>query len=298
MNINPVLRNESKLSARSPKFTIMLCIYISILTAGVLLFYSNYSGAVYSNGLDLQGSVFLYYTMAIAQAALLMFIVPALSSTAICSEREKQTLDMLLSSKLTPIQIIIGKLSASSTKIIMLIICTMPMYTVCGLVGGVKLVNIVELILFFIVSTIFVGSMGVFISTYIKTSKVATALTYGLVLFVFIGTIIISFILLGIATSKNRGTTQPEISWLIYASPLTGFINMLSNQIGMSTQGGMIPMFGFSSMGIAKNATFISIALQLSSSVAFIYLAARKLNPLNKEKLFNLKRIRKIGVKK
>ena len=139
MRINPVLRNESKLSARTPKFTILLFIYIAILSAGVLLFYNSYSEIVYTNGLDLQSSVMLYFGMAIGQAVLLMFIVPALTSTAICSEREKQTLDMLLSSKLTPFQIIIGKLSSSSTKVIMLIICTMPMYAICGLIGGVRI---------------------------------------------------------------------------------------------------------------------------------------------------------------
>ena len=139
MRINPVLRNESKLAARTPKFTILLFIYIAILTAGVLLFYNLYSETVYTNGLDLQSSIMLYFGMAIGQAALLMFIVPALTSTAICSEREKQTLDMLLSSKLTPLQIIIGKLASSSIKVIMLIICTMPIYAVCGLTGGVRL---------------------------------------------------------------------------------------------------------------------------------------------------------------
>ncbi len=196
MRINPVLRNESKLAVRSPKFTILLFIYIAILSAGVLVFYNLYSETFYANGLDLQSSVMLYFGMAIGQAVLLMFIVPALTSTAICSEREKQTLDMLLSSKLTPFQIIIGKLSASSIKVIMLIICTMPIYAICGLIGGVRLSNIIQLILFFIVTTIFVGSIGVFISTYIKTSKVATALTYAISLFIFIGTLIIAFIIL------------------------------------------------------------------------------------------------------
>lgn len=293
MNINPVLRNESKLTVRTPRFTILLCIYISMLTAGVLLFYKSYSEIAYTNGLDLQSSIMLYFGMAIGQAGLLMFIVPALTSTAICSEREKQTLDMLLSSKLTPLQIIIGKLASSSSKVIMLIICTMPMYTVCGLVGGVRLSNILEVIMFFIVATIFVGSMGVFVSTYIKTSKVATALTYGLVLFIFIGTLIIATILFSISAMKTKGTVQPEVSWIIYLSPLTGFINMLSNQIGMGSQYSIFQMYGVSGMGISKYSEYISIAIQLIASVVFIYLAAIKLNPLNTKKRFRLRKIKK-----
>ena len=290
MRINPVLRNESKLSVRTPKFTILLFIYISIMTVGVLLFYNSYVQSGYMSGIDLQSSVILYFGMAIGQAILLMFIVPALTATAICSEREKQTLDMLLSSKLTPLQIILGKLGSSSTKVIMLIICTMPMYAVCALIGGVKLSNIIQLILFFIVCTIFVGSIGVFVSTYVKTSKVATALTYGLVLFIFIGTLIIAGIILFIMSMKNRNGIQPEVSWIVYLSPVVGFINMLSNQVGMA--GDFIYMS--SSMGLSQYSEYISIVIQLILSTMFIYLSAIKLNPLNKNKSFKFLKRKKM----
>ncbi|MDZ5035195.1 ABC transporter permease, partial [Clostridium perfringens] len=128
MRVNPVLRNESKLTVRTPRFTIMLFIYIAILSVGTLLFYNSYSNEIYASGLNMQGSVMLYIGMAVAQAVLLMFIVPSLTSTSICSEKEKQTLDILLSTRLSPFQIIIGKLLASSLKVIMLIVCTIPLY--------------------------------------------------------------------------------------------------------------------------------------------------------------------------
>ncbi|MEG1287508.1 MAG: ABC transporter permease subunit [Clostridium sp.] len=290
MRINPVLRNESKLAVRTPKFTLLLFVYISILTSGVLLFYKSYSELVYTSGLNLQSSIMLYMGMAIAQAVLLMFIVPALTSTAICSEREKQTLDMLLSSKLTPFQIIIGKVSSSSAKIIMLIICTMPMYTVCGLVGGVRLSNIIQLVLFFIVCTIFVGSIGVCVSTYVKTSKAATAATYGVILFIFGGTLIIAGIIYFIATLKSRGGALPQVSWVIYLSPLTGFANMLMNQLGDVSGLGYI----INDIGISQYTEYISMAIQLVLSAGCIYLATIKLNPLNRSNNLKMSRKKKI----
>ena len=151
MRLNPVLRNESRLTVRTPRFTIMLLIYISILSAGTLLFYNTYSNEIYASGLNMQGSIILYIGMAVAQAVLLMFIVPSLTATSICSEREKQTLDILLSTRLSPFQIIIGKLLASSLKVIMLIVCTIPLYAICALIGGVKISNILVLILSFII---------------------------------------------------------------------------------------------------------------------------------------------------
>lgn len=283
MRLNPVLRNESRLTVRTPRFTIMLLIYIAILSAGTLLFYNIYSNEIYASGLNMQGSIILYIGMAFAQAVLLMFIVPSLTATSICSEREKQTLDILLSTRLSPFQIIIGKLLASSLKVIMLIVCTIPLYAVCALIGGVKISNILVLILSFIINTIFVGAIGVFVSTYVKTSKVATALTYAIVLFIFVGTIVIAYVIWMITMMRLSGgpiTTPPTISPIIYLSPAVGFGSILSNQVGLGNDF----LYMLTEIGISKYAEYISIGIQGILTFIFLYLAARRLNPLNRKR--------------
>ena len=279
MRLNPVLRNESRLTVRTPRFTIMLLIYIAILSAGTLLFYNIYSNEIYASGLNMQGSIILYIGMAFAQAVLLMFIVPSLTATSICSEREKQTLDILLSTRLSPFQIIIGKLLASSLKVIMLIVCTIPLYAV----GGVKISNILVLILSFIINTIFVGAIGVFVSTYVKTSKVATALTYAIVLFIFVGTIVIAYVIWMITMLRLSGgpiTTPPTISPIIYLSPAVGFGSILSNQVGLGNDF----LYMLTEIGTSKYAEYISIGIQGILTFIFLYLAARRLNPLNRKR--------------
>lgn len=289
MRLNPVLRNESKLSVRTPRFSLMLVIYIAVLSVGTLIFYNIYSSEVYASGINPQNAVSLYITMAVIQAILLLFIVPSLTATSICSEREKQTLDILLSTRLRPLQIIIGKLSASSIKVIMLIICTIPLYAICGLIGGIKLSNILVLICSFIINTIFVGSIGVFISTYSKTSKAATALCYALVLFIFVGTLAIAYIILIINLRRlGYNTTSPTISPIAYLSPATGFFVMLSNQVGFG--GNSIYFIG--QIGISKYTEYISIGIQIVLSCIFIGFAARRLNPLNR------KRNKKVKIKR
>lgn len=283
MRLNPVLRNESKLSVRTPRFSLMILIYIAVLSVGTLIFYNSYSSDVYASGINPQSAVTLYITLAIIQAILLMFIVPSLTATSICSEREKQTLDILLSTRLSPLQIILGKLSASSLKVIMLIVCTIPLYSICGLIGGVKLSNILILVGSFIISTIFVGSIGVFISTYSKTSKAATSLTYALVLFIFAGTIVIAYIIVMINLYKSGYNSKtPDIPVIAYLSPATGFFVMLSNQVGF----GGNSLYFIQEIGISKYADYISIGIQLVLSCIFIFLAARKLNPLNSIRIF------------
>lgn len=293
MRVNPVLRNESKISVRSIKFTLMIFAYISVLSVAVMIYYSSVNEAIFSNGLYLESSKLFYVVMALGQAILLLFIVPALSSTAICLEREKQTLDILLSSKLTPFQIIIGKVSASSLRVIILIISTMPLYAIGAIIGVVKISNILSLIVFFIVNTIFVSSIGVFVSTYIKTSKVSTALSYALVLFIYIGIIVITWAILMITVYKmsmsgNTLTTVPKASPIVYLSPVVGFVSLLLNQVGLGIEFSSM----FSEFGISMHSEYISIVVQLVLSGLFIYLASVKLNPLNKRIRFKSKKVK------
>ena len=293
MRVNPVLRNESKISVRSIKFTLMIFAYIVALSIAVMIYYSSVNEAIFSNGLYLESSKLFYVVMAIGQAILLLFIVPALSSTAICSEREKQTLDILLSSKLTPLQIIIGKVSASSLRVIILIISTMPLYAIGALIGVVKISNILSLIVFFIVNTIFVSSIGVFISTCAKTSKVSTTLSYAVVLAIYMGIIVITWAIL-IITIYNKDmsgtalTTMPKASPIVYLSPVVGFVSLLLNQVGLGLEFSSI----FSEFGISMYSEYISIVIQLVLSGLFIYLASVKLNPLNKRSRFKSKKVK------
>ena len=283
MKVNPVLRNETKIAARSIRFTLMILAYVAVLSIAVMIYYNVINSEAFYNGLNLKESTNFYVVMAVVQAALLFSIVPSLSSTAICSEREKQTLDILLSTKLTPLQIIIGKISSSSLRVIILIISMMPLYAVGSLMGGIKISYILQLILFFIINTIFMASIGVFISTCVKTSKVSTTLTYLLIVFIYLGVIAIAFGILAFSiyqyyNANNLTAPMPTISPIIYISPVIGFISLLANQVGI----GMEFNSFFTEFGFSVYSEYISILIQLVLSVVFIYLAKIKLNPLNK----------------
>lgn len=280
MRINPVLRNENRLDVRTPKFTIMLFFYITIISAGVLLYYNLFSKELYAAGINVSSTIILYILMAVVQAVLLMVLVPSLTATSICSEREKQTLDILLSTKLTPLQIILGKLFAASNKVIIILICTLPIYSIATLIGGIKILNVIQLIVFFIVNTIFVGSIGVLISTYSKNSRAATTLNYAVIIGIYIGIISVTYFLFMFRMSSGGNFDDYEISKLIYLSPIVGFASLLSNQVGGSSF-----RYFFTELDLSNKAEYISMAIQIGLSIICVLLAARKLNPLNEKKI-------------
>ena len=271
----------------------MILAYVAVLAIAVMIYYNVINSEAFYNGLNLKSSTNFYVVMAVVQAALLFSIVPSLSSTAICSEREKQTLDILLSTKLTPLQIIIGKISSSSLRVIILIISMMPLYAVGSLMGGIKISYILQLILFFIINTIFMASIGVFISTCVKTSKVSTTLTYLLIVFIYLGVIAIAFGILAFSiyqyyNANNLTAPMPTISPIIYISPVIGFISLLLNQVGIGMEVNTI----FTEFGFSVYSEYISILIQLVLSVIFIYLAKIKLNPLNKRSKIKSKKVK------
>lgn len=290
MRINPVLKNEVKLSARSFKFNLVILFYVGVLsTIGVTIFYNLIKDEFFS-GIYLESIVSFYIGMAIIQAILLMFIVPSLSSTAICSEREKQTLDVLLSTKMTPFSIIIGKLFSSISRVVLLIICTLPIYSIIFFIGGVNLSNIIELSLFFIVATIFVGAISVCISTFSKTSRAATAMSYGMVLLVFIGLIILTSAYMIYTLEKSNYSSNVALPIWAYISPTIGFLSLLGKQLGY--QGILSSIYYSSNLDLLsfEHGYLISMGLQLVISGFLILISAYKLNPLHKGRLIKRKK--------
>jgi len=63
-------------------------------------------------------------------------VVPGLTSGAISGERERQTLDVLLVTPLSPGEIVVSKLLATSAFITLLVVATLPLYILAFSYGG------------------------------------------------------------------------------------------------------------------------------------------------------------------
>lgn len=286
MKINPVLRNESKLAVRTWKFPLMILVYTGLLAAGGILLYKGLTSDAIFEGLDLATPIRIYLILAIGQAVLLMFIVPSMSSTAISSEREKQTLEVLLSSKMSSLSIIVGKLVSSVSKVIMLIFLTLPVYAITFLIGGVNIENLFQLSLFLIVTTFFIGSVGIFFSTVFKSSKGATAATYGAVLFILIGIMIIGAIVYSVSIKNAQEGVTVLFPNFVVASPLTGFLSLLVNQLGIASllDGPLFLLYPIMTMDSFGSMIYVSIGLQAVATIGLVLVSSYILNPIKSNK--------------
>ncbi|HHW68082.1 ABC-type transport system involved in multi-copper enzyme maturation permease subunit [Defluviitalea raffinosedens] len=231
--INPVLRRELKTKMRTWKAPTLLVIYLAILAVFGGLILSINELESYTGGFDPGNALTIYFLLAGCQLGLIIILVPALTSGTISGERERQTLDLLLITKLSPFSIIIGKLMASISQIILLILASMPVFSIIFLFGGVSASNILLLFFFFIATAVMVGSIGIFCSTFFRKTTTATVVSYLLILILSIGTLVGLALLNQYAyIVRQQGLTYGESLLIAGANPFVGFLSVIQNQAG------------------------------------------------------------------
>lgn len=282
MKINPILKNESKIGVRTFRFNLMVMLYVGILSIMAMGAYYLINVDRYGMGLHLSDFTVLNFALACGQAVLLMFIVPVLTATSITGERERQTLDILLSTNLSPMKIVLGKLMSTVTKVTLLIISTMPIYAINFLVGGTSFNEIIILTIFFISTTIYVGSIGIFMSTMFKTSKSSTVASLITVLFAVVGTLIIGAVVISrdyynTIQNNNVSTYIINLPFWMYINPAIEFIYILIKQSGISE---VTPkMLSYTNL---NKIFIISLINQGIITILLILLSSWRLNPVRK----------------
>ncbi len=295
MNINPVLFKELKVRMRSWKIVWLIMIYLAILAMAALLVLVTTTQRFSPYGMDASMAIGAYTTLAIMQFLLIVFIAPSLTSGSISGERERQTLDLLLCTKMPPRSIIIGKLFSSISQIILLIVASLPIFSIVLLFGGISILEVLKLFLFYIVVAITMGSIGIFFSTYLKRTTASNVLTYGFILFLLFGTLFINvFYTQLIMRGKAYEGTFP----LSYINPLTAFVSLLYEQFGGNAGGlGILGIFmSLPRTSIQRKTALnsiplwqINIIISMVLSGIMLCLSMLKVNPI-KRGLFRRKK--------
>lgn len=278
MNMNPVLLKELKVRMRGWRAAAMIALYLLVLASvAVFIMYTTYMNP-YSATVGPQVSTGAYSVLAIFQFILILFIAPALTAGAISGEREKQTLDLVLCTRLKPYSLIVGKLFASLSQIILLIAASLPVFSTVFLFGGISMLEILQLFGFYIVTALTMGCIGIFFSTYLKRTTAATVLTYGVVAFLTLGTLFITVIYLGMVYNMSYDRFFP----LLYMSPVAGFSSLLADQFGSNINA----ILGFrTTSAAAQNMPQpwqINILVDLGLSALLVALSAYRINPVRR----------------
>lgn len=298
MKINPVYKRETMVSARSFRLALVMLVFNGLLAVLALLnMYSVVSRVRVTAEIQYASFLELYRFVAMMEFVMLLFIIPALTAGSISGERERQTLDLMLTTKMTPAEVVFGKLFASFSTIALLIISSFPVLALVSVYGGITVMDVVMLLLCYITTACLTGSLGLCCSTVFKRSTIATVVTYGVVIGLLAGTYAINTFALSLSRMNvdtyalNIGSiTQQSNSggllYLLLLNPAVTFYVTINGQVGNNQAVNNITRwFGTrTATVVTEHWGIFSVVLQLLLAALFLWIAVRKVNPRKKHK--------------
>ena len=184
---NPIVVRESRARWRGSRAYLLAFFYALVLSAGMWWKYAEINargGGSLSGeqfGLAAQHGNELFWTLSLLQAGIWLLIAPALTSTAITVERESGLLVAMLLSKMTPLQIVIGKWISALSFVLLLIVAALPVTAICFLMGGVSQEEFVGSLLIQIATAFFGAALGLATSASQKRAASSLGATFGYV---------------------------------------------------------------------------------------------------------------------
>lgn len=175
---NPVFVKEMRVRMRGTRAFWILGSYLGLLGMILGVAYATWQGSMYrgiSSGQVGQG---LFAMVIGVQAFLATFITPALTAGAISIEREQRTLELLQVSRITRTAIVAGKLAAAYAFVALLIVASLPLASICFLLGGVSPAQVLQSYLMLLAASMLMGALGVAWSSVSSSTTAAIGLTY------------------------------------------------------------------------------------------------------------------------
>lgn len=297
LRINPIYKKELKQNARMNKTALMLFFYNALLAVfglfALFLIFNNNQKKGYH--IDYSDILKIYGIIIGVEYILVLFIIPAMTAGSISGEREKQTLEILLTTKVTTLQIVIGKLASSISMMILLAFSSLPIVAIVFAIGGVTMMDLAQFMVLVIVTAIFLGSIGIFFSCLCKKTTAATVCSYMTVLFITGGLALLLIgadllnagqaYNLGLKTDYNIGNQYGDVVLVLLLNPLFSFLSLLDRQTGIGIDMG--------SLWNAKNHFRYFIAnywlecshiIQIVISIALLLGSSRLLRPKKNRK--------------
>ncbi len=238
--INPVYRQESRAGARSFKLPLIVLAFNSVL-AVVALFdmYTMITRVRLTAELQYSSFLGLYVFAATVEFVLLLLFIPGITAGSISGERERQTLDLMLTTRLTGADIVFGKLASSLSTVFLLIVSSFPILGLVFIYGGVTASDIALLLLCYSVTALLLGSIGIFCSAVSRRTTMATVSAYCLVALLTGGTIAVNYMVSGFMrmTSVSAEPSSGRMVYLLLCNPMAMFQAVIERQAG--TEGGL-----------------------------------------------------------
>ena len=143
IRINPVYGKELKMKVRSVKFALTIFLFNMMLGIVAITGFEVMFNMHLNPYVDYSGAAKVFYILVSMEILTVMFLIPSFTAGSIAGEREKQTLDILLTTTLTPGEIIMGKLMSSISMVFLLVVSSLPIISIVFTIGGIGMEDMI-----------------------------------------------------------------------------------------------------------------------------------------------------------
>lgn len=219
---NAVLAKELRSRMRIWKTPALIVVYLLLLGLigyGVVAILQS---AGTRTLMEPESGLYLYSALALFQLGLITLVAPALTVAQVSGERDRQTFDLLLTTRMSSAGIIFGKFAAALAFMLLLIIASIPVYSLVFLFGGVGLKQLGITFLVYIAVMLVYGAIGLCASVLFRRTQGAVVASYAAVLFLLVGTLLVQALLSSLNPPAAPAPGQlptPQIPWFYYLNP-------------------------------------------------------------------------------
>lgn len=215
---NPIVLKEMRSRMRGWRALTSVTGFLVLIGGTIALIYlgfANTGGAV--QGVTMRKTIgqSIFYTIFFLQLFVVGITSPALTAAAISSEREHQTYDLLRTTLLSARALVTGKLVASVSFVLLLLVASIPIQSIALIFGGIALGEVLLSTLVLIMTALAFGAVGLFFSSIIRRARIAGVLTQVTTAIFSIGLPVLALISISFVSALWFSGTSTVPEWLL-----------------------------------------------------------------------------------
>jgi ABC-type transport system involved in multi-copper enzyme maturation permease subunit len=183
--IGPVFTRELVTAPRRIRFYVARAIYVAALLTLVCTAWLLLTGTqdVRNVGDMARFGATVFQLLAPLQLALVLFFSALLTASAVAQEKDRRTLVLLLMTRLSNSELVLGKLFSSLLQVLVLLMAALPLFMLIGLFGGVSLPQIGWVFAVTLATALAAGSIGSTFALWREKTFQTLALVFLLLMF-------------------------------------------------------------------------------------------------------------------
>jgi len=177
--IGPVFNREVAIAPRRMRIYVARTVYVSALLMVMLSAWLALTGTqlVRDVGDLARFGMILFQVLAPLQLALAVFLSALLAASAVAQEKARRTLELLLLTRLSNSELVLGKLLASVLSVLVMLAAALPVFMLSALLGGVSFGQIARVFAVTLASVLACGTLGSILALWREKTFQALAMT-------------------------------------------------------------------------------------------------------------------------